>query len=136
MGMLTSMIGIEGNAFFTVTATADGLTTGIIPNPNYPYLPMTVDVVCAAAARLITLPAPVPGTHVRLLVNDTAEAFRIVSSNRATVELNDVADSDVYVDGTPGASHIDCYCCTPTNWTIVGMDGTSALFLIAAENPA
>ncbi len=63
------------------TATAAGLTTGTIVNGN-----VFVPVTCDDANKIVILPAPIPGTIVKLL--NGATGYELRSNSPTTVAIN------------------------------------------------
>lgn len=67
------------------TATADGLTTAIIAEPNVQILPTS-----ANAAHIIVLPHMEIGDWVELLPSVSGTGYELSSEDPATITLNDV----------------------------------------------
>jgi len=91
-----------------VTATADGLTTGIVPNDT------DLAVVTSGNANdIVTLPAPTPGVTVGL--SNGATGYELRSSAPATVGINGgvgaAAESAI-----PANTLVVCICRTATAW--------------------
>jgi hypothetical protein len=91
-----------------VTATADGTGTGTVPDG--------VDfatVTCDDAAKIVTLPAPVPGTVVTL--RNGATGYELRTSAPATVKIN--GGSGASAESAIGANLcVVCLCDTSTTW--------------------
>lgn len=64
-----------------ITATSDGLTTGIIANGN-----VFAAVTSASANNIVTLPAAVPGTTVWL--NVTTNGYKLQTTSPTTIAIN------------------------------------------------
>ena len=82
-----------------VTATSDGLTTGLIP-ATAAY----VTVTCANAAHIVTLPTASVGKQITVHVITTAVHVRTAASSNLTINNVDAdggaADADVPVSHT------------------------------------
>jgi hypothetical protein len=109
------------------TATADGLTTGIISDTTD-----WVTVTSANADHIITLPTPTPGRVVRMR-NTGGSGFELRSSAPATVAINGgtgaAAESAIAAN-----SLVQCVCCTATQWNCTDTipNGTVAATQVAA----
>lgn len=107
-----------------VTATSDGLTTGLIP--------ATAQYVTAASgnsAHIVTLPAPIVGHQVRVYVGTTACMVRTVASSN--VKLNGT-DADGTNSGTLLASGLHIFTCvTATGWLGVSISSAGVTAAIA-----
>lgn len=114
-GALTSLAAAAG-----VTATADGLTTGIVPDGTAFRV-----VTSANAAHIVTLPTPTPGTLVILHVG--SNGYELRSSAPATVAINGGAEADAESAIAAGTT-VFAFCVTATAWKAVGVasDGTTA----------
>jgi len=100
----------------SATATAAGLTTGTIVNGN-----VFVNVTSASADDIIILPAPIPGTIVKLL--NGATGYELRSNSPTTVGINGGTGADA--ESAIGAStYIVMECISPTNW--IGSSYTAA----------
>lgn len=75
---------------FAATATADGLTTGIIPANT-----REVAVTCDDSTKKVSLPVPVVGQMIKLTVG--ANGFRLVSDTPGSVTLNGISGAGVYI---------------------------------------
>lgn len=105
------------------TATADGLTTGIIANGN-----VFVQVTSAAAANIVVLPAPVPGTRVNLQVG--ANGFELRTSAPATVAINGGTGASAE-SAIAANTYVEMICNTATTW--IGRQYTTAGVQSAVE---
>jgi hypothetical protein len=95
-----------------VTATADGLTTGLIP-AGTSFVAVTSD----HADKIITLPAPVPGHVIRLQIGATGCELRTVASSN--VKINDVdADGGANELALVADTHVICECISATEWIV------------------
>ncbi len=103
---------LTGTGFQTtataVTATADGLTTGIVPaGAGF------VVVTSGNADHIVTLPAPVPGTVVRLM--NGATGYELRSSAPATVAINGGAGANAE-SAIAATTLVTCVCTSATTW--------------------
>jgi hypothetical protein len=109
-----------------ITATADGLTTGIIAAG------VTHAVITSSAnTKLVTLPAPVPG--LRLILVMTANGGKVRSSAPATIAINGgsgAAASSAIAANT----EVVLECMSATSWKAwtVAADGTWAALAAAS----
>ena len=93
-----------------LTATTDGLTTGLMTNGG--FYTVTTDSV----NKIVTLPSPVPGTVVRLATQAESEAFELRSSAPASVKINGGAASNGEASIAAAATSVTCVCVNATNW--------------------
>ncbi len=92
----------------TATATADGTTTGTILNGN-----CFVTVTSDDANKIIILPAPIPGTIVKLL--NGATGYELRSSSPTTVGIN--GGTGANVESAIGANiYVIMECVSATAW--------------------
>lgn len=109
-----------------VTATTDGLTTGIIPAG------VTHAVVTSSVnTKLVTLPAPVPGLRLSLVM--TANGGKVRSSAPGTIAINGgtgAAASSAIAANT----EVLFECMSATSWKAwtVAADGTFAALVAAS----
>ena len=90
------------------TATADGLTTGIISDSAD-----IVTVTSANADHIITLPTPTPGRRVTLV--NAGTGYELRSSAPATVAIN--GGSGASAESAIGANVVvECRCVSATRW--------------------
>lgn len=109
-----------------VTATATGTTTGIIPEG------VTHAVVTSSVnTKLITLPAPVPGLVVTIVM--TANGGKLRSSAPATVKINGGAGAAAS-SAISANTEVVAICMSSTSWKAwtVAADGTLAALAAAA----
>jgi len=102
--------GIDVGGTVAVTATDDGLTTGIIPAGS-----RVVQVTSANAAHLVTLPAPTVGREL-LLINTSGVAFELQSSAPTTISINGGAGASASSTLALTALLIRCVCISATQW--------------------
>ena len=105
-------------AQIAVTATVDGLTTGVIPDTAENVL-----VTSSVNTKLVTLPTPTPGARVRIYC--AANGYKLQSSNLATVKINDVADG-AKVLAVTATDELICDCVDATHWSIMKIDKLGA----------
>ena len=110
-----------------ITATADGGLTGNIPHGG--FYTVTTD----NADKIVTLPAPVPGTKVILATQAEGQAFELRSSAPATIGINGGTASNGEAAIAATATSVVCTCINATNWFchFTAADGT-----IAETDPA
>ena len=131
-GALTATGGVVGNVTgyalksAAVTATTDGATTGIIPAG------VTHAVITSSAnTKLVTLPAPVPG--LRLVLVMTANGGKVRSSAPGTIGINGgtgaAASSPI-----AASTEVVLECMSATSWKAwtVAADGTWAALAAAS----
>lgn len=109
-----------------VTATATGTTTGIIPEGV-----THVVVTSSVNTKLVTLPAPVPGLMVTIVM--TANGGKLRSSAPATVKINGGSGASASSAITANTEVI-AICMSATSWKAwtVAADGTLAALTAAA----
>jgi hypothetical protein len=122
---LKATVGFQ-NVAVARTATADGLTTGIVADgTGY------VTVTSANADHIIALPTPTPGVMVALKNGGTGYELR--SSAPATVAINGGAGADA--ESAIGANVlVTCRCTSATTWVCMNQatDGTVSATQVAA----
>lgn len=91
-----------------VTATADGTGTGVVPEGA-----TFVTVTSAGANDIVTLPAPIPGTIVRLI--NGATGYELRTTAPATVAINGGAAANAE-SAIAATTLVTCVCTTPTTW--------------------
>ena len=106
------------------TATADGLTTGIISDTS-----THVTVTSADAAHLITLPAPTPGRM--LVIHVGATGFDLRSSAPATVAINGGTGASAK-SAIAANSTILAICVSATAWKAIFLDADSDVAKVTA----
>jgi len=109
------------------TATADGLTTGIIADAG---LFQNIVVTSASADNIITLPTPTPGTMLVLYVG--ANGFELRSDTPASVAISGGTGASAE-SAVPASSVVWLFCISATQW--LGFDIT-ATTLAAVEAAA
>lgn len=107
-----------------VTATADGLTTGIIP-PRAKH----VQVTSGNADHIVVLPAPVVGKQ--LVIDVGATGFELRSSDPATIAINGGSGSAAE-SAIPANSTIFAVCLSATAWKAVKWDADSDVAKVEA----
>lgn len=109
-----------------ITATADGLTTGIIPAG------VTHAVITSSVnTKLVTLPAPVPGLRLTLVM--TANGGKVRSSAPASIKIN--GGSGAAASSAISANvEVIFECMSATLWKAwtVAADGTMAALVAAS----
>lgn len=107
-----------------VTATADGLTTGIIP-PRAKF----VQVTSANADHIVVLPAPVLGKEI--IIDVGANGFELRSSDPATIAINGGSGADAE-SAIPANSTVFAVCRSATAWKAVKWDADSDVAKVEA----
>lgn len=113
---------ILGNT--AVTATADGLTTGIIPAAA-----AFVTVTSANAAHIVTLPAPVVGQV--LVIRNGATGYELRSSAPATIAINGGTGASAE-SAIAASTMVIAVCTTATTWQAIGIAGATLAAVEAA----
>lgn len=109
-----------------VTATDDGLTTGIIAPAG---MLSFVAVTSGNAGHFVTLPAPVPGTVI--VIDVGANGFKLRSSDPATIAIN--GGTGASASSTIAASStIIAICRSATAWKAIFLDADSDVAKVAA----
>lgn len=111
-----------------VTATADGLTTGLLG----PFgLGFSATITSGNAAHIVTLPPPVVGCKITLITDATGCELRTVASSN--VKINNVdADGDQEA-ALAGDSHFHAECISSTEWILRGYDNAGGDLVIAVD---
>lgn len=107
------------------TATADGLTTGIISDTT-----THVTVTSADANHIITLPTPTPGRM--LVINVAATGFELRSNAPTTVLINGGTGGAAVESAIPANSTIIAICITATAWKAIFLDADSDVAKVEA----
>jgi hypothetical protein len=109
-----------------ITATSDGLTTGTIADSgSLTYCAVT----SAAAANIVVLPTPTPGTIVVLGVG--ANGFELRTSDPATIAIN--GGSGANAESAIAADSLVIIVCTSaTTWQGINLAGTTLAAIEAA----
>jgi hypothetical protein len=98
---------VSGSGSAAITATADGLTTGLI-NPGV----VNAVVTSASVDNIVTLPAPVPGKRVTIGIAATGCEIRSVTG----VTINAVAFPNELA--LAANSYAVCFAISATEWVI------------------
>lgn len=123
-GKVTATVGVQARAT-AVTATADGLTTGIIPDDTG-----VVTVTSSVNTKFVTLPTPTPGVIV--WINAEATGYKLRSSTPASVAIN--GGTGASASTAVSAKTLRCYCASSTAWIVTAFaaDGTVSAQAAAA----
>ncbi len=118
---------VVGNVVQARTATADGLTTGIIaPGATH------VTVTSASADNIIVLPAPVVGKQI--VIDVGATGFELRSSAPDTIAINggtgSAAESAIAANST-----IIAICISATAWKAIFLDADADVAKVEAAAP-
>lgn len=118
------------SAAVSVTATADGLTTGLIPS-NASVVAVTSD----DAAKIVTLPAAVVGMRMMIILGATGCELRTPASSN--VKINDVDSDGSNQCALAADSHFEAFCVSSTEWIVYGWDSEgAALAALVPDAPA
>lgn len=109
----------------SVTATADGLTTGIIPDTA-----TFAQVTSANADHIVTLPTPTPGRT--LWINVGANGFELRSNAPATVLINGGTGGAAVESAIAANSTILAVCITATAWKAIFLDADADVAKVEA----
>lgn len=110
----------------TATATADGLTTGLVAAAG---LVTFVTVTTDSADKIVTLPAPVPGLVV--LLKNGATGYELRSSAPATVSINGGAEANAE-SAIAASTLVWAVCTSATTWQAWGIAATTLAAVEAA----
>lgn len=113
---------ILGNV--AVTATSDGLTTGVIPAAA-----AFVTVTSANAAHIVALPAPVVGQII--VLRNGATGYELRSSAPATVAINGGTGASAE-SAIAASTMVIAVCTTLTSWQCIGIAGATLAAVEAA----
>lgn len=116
---------VKTNVVQARTATADGLTTGIISDTA-----TFVQVTSANADHIITLPTPTPGRVV--WINVGANGFELRSSAPSTVLINGGTGGAAVESAIAANSTILAICVTATAWKAIFLDADSDVAKVEA----
>ena len=125
---LSSTLTVTGAATFTAgaqssavarTATADGLTTGIIAAGT-----SFVSVTSADANHIITLPTAVVGNIIDMWVGATGFELRTPASSNATI--NNVDSDGTNELAIPATTHVRATCVAANTWIVDAWDELGA----------
>lgn len=108
-----------------VTATADGLTTAIIPDTA-----TFAQVTSSNADHIVTLPTPTPGRMV--WINVGANGFELRSSAPATVLINGATGGAAVESAIAANSTILAICITATAWKAIFLDADADVAKVEA----
>jgi len=103
----------------TATATADGLTTGVL-TPGSQF----VTVTSASANNIIALPAGLAGTRVRGWVGANGFELRTVAAGNATI--NTVDSDGTNEAAIPATTYFECECVATDTWVLKAWDELGA----------
>lgn len=107
-----------------VTATADGLTTGIIPATA-----AFVTVTSAGANNIVALPAPVVGKV--LILRNGATGYELRSSAPATIAINGGSGANAE-SAIAASAMVIAVCTTLTTWQAISLAGVTLAAVEAA----
>ena len=110
-----------------VTATSDGLTTGIIPADGGKLQFATV--TSANANNIVVLPAPEVGTII--ILRNGATGYELRSSAPATVAINGGSGANAE-SAIAANTMVIVVCTTATTWQAIGLAGTTLAAVEAA----
>jgi hypothetical protein len=96
----------------SVTATTDGLTTGLIPDGTD-----FVSVTSAAATSIITLPSGTVGTVIRGYVGANGCEMRTVAASGATI--NGVDSDGTNEAAIPATHYFEAICVAADTWILL-----------------
>lgn len=123
----TFLLGLLGASGVARTATADGLTTGIIADGGVMQF---VTVTSADANHIIVLPTPTPGTIV-IMVNG-ATGYEIRSNSPTTVLINDGTGGAAVESAIAASTMVIAVCKDATHWAAFSLVGTTLASVEAA----
>jgi hypothetical protein len=106
----TQLTNLEVVPATAVTATSDGLTTGLIPATA-----VHITVTSSSANNIITLPTPVVGKRIRGWVGTNGCEVRAVGTS---VKVNDVIVSATNEGAIPADTMVEFTCVTSTAWLL------------------
>lgn len=118
-GALTCTAGVQSSAV-AVTATADGLTTGIIPAGA-----SFVSITSAAATNMVTLPSAVVGNIIWLYVGANGCELITPAGSNATINTVD-SDGTNQVD-IPATTLLLAVCVAADTWILQATDELGAV---------
>lgn len=120
VSLAAPVIGGAQTEAVAVTATADGLTTGLIPaNTGY------VTITSANADHIATLPAPVVGTVIRGYVGANGCELRTVASSN--VKINEQDGDGTKEAALPATTLFEVTCTSSTTWILRAWDELGAV---------
>ena len=113
-------------AAVAVTATSDGLTTGIIADAG---MLQFVSVTSANANNIVVLPTPTPGTIV--ILRNGGTGYELRTSAPSTIAIN--GGSGAAAESAIAASTmVIAVCTTATTWQAISLVGTTLAAVEAA----
>ena len=104
----------------SVTATDDGLTTGLISATGGPLVLVDAD---SDANHIVTLPSPVVG--LTFIINVAATGCELRTSAPASVGINGTTGSGVEL-ALAVNSTVWCICTSTTNWVVTSPAAATA----------
>jgi len=107
------------NVAEAVTATADGLTTGIIA-----VTARFVTVTCDDAAKIVTLPASVVGKVIK--IKNGATGYEIRTTAASSIKINDVVSGSTNECAIPATALVTAECVSATEWVVTAVDKLGA----------
>lgn len=102
-----------------VTATADGLTTGLISATA-----RHVTVTSGNADHIVTLPASVIGKT--LTIRNGATGYEIRTTAGSSIKINDVVSGSTNECAIPATALVTAVCVSATEWVITAVDKLGA----------
>lgn len=115
---------VQGAVSQAVTATVDGLTTGIIAAQT-----KHATVTSSASTKIVTLPAPVVGN--RLVVDVGANGFKLQTTAPATIAINGGSGASA-VSAIAANSTIELICISLTAWKAIFWDADADVAKVPA----
>ena len=109
-----------------VTATSDGLTTGIIPEAA-----RVVQVTSANANNIVVLPAPVVGKEI-LLINTSGTGYELRSSSPTTISISGGVAANAESALASTALLVRAVCISSTAWLATSQVAASTLTAVEA----
>jgi len=119
IGTGTASVGFQSTTVAR-TATADGLTTGVIAPGS-----RNISVTSANAAHLMSLPAPVVDNVIDLGV--TTNGYRLQTSDPATIGINGVTPGGGTYLQIPANTRAIAICTSATTWIVITFNSAGAL---------
>lgn len=122
----TELNALDFDDIEAITATSDGLTTGIIPDGK---LLIICAVTSASANNIVTLPSPTPGTIVVLMVGTNGCELR--SDTPASVAISGGSGASAE-SALPADTLAVAVCISATAWLGFDITGTTLAAIEAA----
>lgn len=107
------------SASVAVTATSDGLTTGLIPSGT-----RYVTVTSANANDIVTLPTAVVGNRIDLYVG--ANGCELRTPATSNVKINNVDSDGTNEAAIPATTYCQLVCVSTTEWILLAWDELGA----------